>query len=84
MPFTFKYYEEALVPLKVRLAMAHVDNDSFWFDMKILVQTVWMLTLGRWRPIEEHPEVESLKREIQEAHAKAQRRKDLFEITERL
>ena len=58
------FYEQVLVPLKVRLAMEHVDKDSFWFDMKILVQTVWMLTLGRWWAIEEHPEVAKLKSEI--------------------
>lgn len=59
-----KYYEEVLVPLKVKLAMEHVDKDTFWFDMKILVQTVWMLTLGRLWPIEEHPEVAELKRKL--------------------
>jgi lipopolysaccharide/colanic/teichoic acid biosynthesis glycosyltransferase len=32
-----KFYEDVLVPLKVNLAMEHVDKDSFWFDMKILV-----------------------------------------------
>ncbi|MBC8394162.1 MAG: sugar transferase [Deltaproteobacteria bacterium] len=67
-----KFYEDILVPLKVKLAMEHVDRNSFWFDMKILLQTVWMLTLGRFWPIEVHPEVESLKRQIQEqAHAGA-------------
>ena len=58
------FYEEIMVPLKVKLAMEHVDEDSFWFDIKILFQTLWMLTLGRWWPIEEHPEVAELKRII--------------------
>ena len=58
------FYEEIMVPLKVKLAMEHVDEDSFWFDIKILFQTLWMLTLGRWWPIEEHPEVVELKRKI--------------------
>ena len=61
---TDQFYEEVLVPLKVSLAMEHVDRNSFWFDMKILVQTVWMLTLGRWWPIEEHPEVAALKNKL--------------------
>jgi len=56
-----RFYEDVLVPLKIRLAMAHVHNNSFLFDLKILCQTIWMLTLGRWRPIEEHPEVGKLK-----------------------
>jgi len=58
------FYEEIVVPLKVKLAMEHVDEDSFWFDIKILFQTLWMLTLGRRWPIEEHPEVVELKRKI--------------------
>jgi len=55
------FYEEILVPLKVKLAMEHVDRDSFAFDLKILCQTVWMLTLGRWWPIEEHAAVTKLR-----------------------
>ncbi|RJQ58813.1 MAG: hypothetical protein C4530_10160 [Desulfobacteraceae bacterium] len=50
--------------------MEHVERDSFWFDLKILVQTVWMLTLGRFRPIAVHPEVVNLKEGL------TQRRKD--------
>ena len=59
-----KFYEDVLVPLKVKLAMEHVDKNSFWFDMKNLVQTVWMLTFGKWWPIEEHPEVAELKKKL--------------------
>ena len=58
------FYEEIMVPLKVKLAMEHVDKDSFWFDIKILFQTLWMLTLGRWWPIEEHPEVVELNKKL--------------------
>ena len=65
-----KFYEDVLVPLKVKLAMEHVDKNSFWFDMKILVQTLWMLTLGRLWPIKEHPEVAKLKSEIEDASRK--------------
>jgi len=65
-----KFYEDVLVPLKVKLAMEHVDKNSFWFDMKILFQTVWMLTLGRLWPIKEHPEVAKLKSEIEDASRK--------------
>jgi hypothetical protein len=53
-----------LVPLKVRLAMEHVERDSFWFDMKILLQTVWMLTLGRVWPIAVHPDVSDLRNSV--------------------
>ena len=59
------FYEDILVPLKVRLAMEHVERDSFAFDLKILCQTVWMLTLGRWWPIEEHSAVAKLREKIE-------------------
>ena len=64
------FYEEVLVPLKVKLAMEHVDKNSFTFDLKILFQTIWMLTLGRWWPIEEHPAVVRLKEEGEKLRGK--------------
>jgi len=39
-----RFYEKILVPFKVELAMEHVRRHSFWFDFKVLVQTVWVLT----------------------------------------
>jgi lipopolysaccharide/colanic/teichoic acid biosynthesis glycosyltransferase len=59
------FYEEVLVPLKIRLAMEHVDKNSFAFDFKILCQTLWTLTLGRWWPIKEHSAVYGLKQRVQ-------------------
>jgi len=59
------FYEDILVPLKVKLAMEHVDRNSFTFDLKILCQTVWMLSVGRWWPIEEHEAVAKLKKKIE-------------------
>ena len=56
------FYEDILVPLKVKLSMEHVERDSFAFDLKILCQTLWMLTVGRWWPIEEHEAVAELKK----------------------
>jgi len=55
------FYEEVLVPMKVKLAMEHVDQDSFRFDLKILLQTLWMITLGRWWPIPEHKSITDFK-----------------------
>ncbi len=43
-------YEQVLVPYKVALAMQHAERDSFFFDMGILLRTVWVLTLGRLHP----------------------------------
>jgi len=60
------FYEKVLVPLKVNLAMEHVERNSFVFDLKILCQTIWMLTLGRWWPIEEHGEMALLRSRIEE------------------
>lgn len=60
------FYEKTLVPLKVKLAMEHVYRKSFWFDLKILVQTVWMITpFGRMFPIAEHPLVKELKQSLE-------------------
>lgn len=59
-----RFYEEVLVPLKVELAMEHLDRRSLAFDLRILLQTLWMLTLGRWRPIPEHPALAMLKERI--------------------
>jgi len=61
-----RFYEEVLVPLKVKLAMEHVDRRSFTFDLKIFCQTIWMMTLGKWLPIDEHPEVLKLREQIQD------------------
>ncbi len=51
-----RFYEEAVVPLKVELAMEHVRRNSFLFDLKILGLTVWALTPfeNAW-PVKEHP-----------------------------
>ena len=50
-----KFYEEVVVPLKVELTMEHARKNSFWFDMKILLQTVWvLLPFGKVWPLREH------------------------------
>jgi lipopolysaccharide/colanic/teichoic acid biosynthesis glycosyltransferase len=56
-----RFYEEVLVPLKVGLAMEHLHRRSVAFDLKILCQTVWMMTFGHWWPIREHPAVFELR-----------------------
>jgi len=33
-------YVEVMVPAQVQLAMEHVNRDSFWYDIKILILTV--------------------------------------------
>jgi lipopolysaccharide/colanic/teichoic acid biosynthesis glycosyltransferase len=64
VPDPDRFYEEVLVPLKVKMALEHVDRNSIAFDLKILCQTIWMVTLGRWWPIKQHPEVAALEREL--------------------
>lgn len=59
-----KAYEEIFVPAKVGLAMEHVRRKSFLFDFGILLQTVWVLTVGRVLPIEEHQIVTEIKQSI--------------------
>lgn len=55
-------YTSIVVPFKVTLAMEHVRRDSFWFDLLILLQTIWAITLGRILPLPEHPGVRELKK----------------------
>ena len=40
-------YEEIFIPAKVKLAMEHVTRNSFFFDVGILLRTIWALTCGR-------------------------------------
>jgi lipopolysaccharide/colanic/teichoic acid biosynthesis glycosyltransferase len=61
-----RFYQEVLVPLKVELAMAHVDQQSLAFDLKVLCMTVWMMTIGKWLPIKEHAAVSALRDQIKE------------------
>lgn len=58
-------YDEIFVPAKVKLAMEHVDRESFFFDFGILLKTVWVLTGGKIWPIKEHPIVSEIKQEIE-------------------
>jgi lipopolysaccharide/colanic/teichoic acid biosynthesis glycosyltransferase len=57
-----RFYEEVVVPLKVELAMEHVNKNSFWFDLSILCQTVWtLLPFGKVWPVRELPAVKQFK-----------------------
>jgi lipopolysaccharide/colanic/teichoic acid biosynthesis glycosyltransferase len=60
-------YAAIVVPAKVELAMAHVDNASFWFDLDILIQTVWVLTFGRLFQQKDHPIVTQLRERMTES-----------------
>jgi len=61
-----KAYEEIFVPAKVGLAMEHVHRKSFLFDFGILLQTVWVITVGRVvLPTKEHPVVKEIKQAIE-------------------
>ncbi len=54
VPDPDRFYDEVVVPLKVELAMEHVRRNSFWFDLSILLQTVWVLIpLGKLWPVKE-------------------------------
>jgi len=63
-----KFYEAVLVPLKVKLAMTHVDNNSVAYDLNILCKTIWMLTFGRLWPIAEHSAVSQMRKGIIDSH----------------
>ncbi|MGE0267500.1 MAG: sugar transferase [Candidatus Omnitrophota bacterium] len=59
-----RFYDERVVPLKVALAMEHVERNSFLFDLLILMQTVWvLLPLGKIWPVKELPAVKQFREE---------------------
>jgi lipopolysaccharide/colanic/teichoic acid biosynthesis glycosyltransferase len=70
VPDPDQFYENVLVPLKVQLAMEHVNRNSFSFDLRILCQTMWTVTLGRWWPIEEHQTISELNEKLSSFHGK--------------
>ena len=41
-------YIEVVLPIKLSLALQYVEHHSLGLDLKILVQTVWGITLGRY------------------------------------
>ena len=54
VPNPDRFYDEVVVPLKVELAMEHVRRRSFWFDLSILLQTVWaLMPFSKMWPIKE-------------------------------
>jgi len=57
-------YIAALVSFKIALAMVHVDQQSLWFDLKILIMTIYGVSLGRWWPIGEPDQVSEFKRNL--------------------
>lgn len=65
-PDADRVYAEMIVPLKVKLGMIHVDQPSFASDLKIFFQTLWMLSFGKWWPIEEPTEVTALKNRLRQ------------------
>ena len=40
-------YLRYVVPVKIDLSLEHVRRNSFWFDLKILLLTVWTLSFGQ-------------------------------------
>lgn len=40
-------YIEAVLPIKIELALEYVRRQSFWFDLKLIFLTLWGITGGR-------------------------------------
>ena len=57
-------YSDIIAPFKGALAMAHVDQQSLWFDLMILIMTIYGVSLGRWWPIGELDEVREFKKNL--------------------
>jgi lipopolysaccharide/colanic/teichoic acid biosynthesis glycosyltransferase len=56
-----EFYIKVVAPPKIKLAMAHVNNNSIWFDIQLLLLTVWSLTVGRVFQRAEHPIIEEIR-----------------------
>ena len=41
-------YIDIVLPIKINLALEYVDSHSIWLDLKILILTVWGITLGKF------------------------------------
>ena len=57
-------YVASLVPFKVSLAMTHVDQRSIWFNVRVLILTLYGVLLGWWRPLGEPHDVTKFKKYI--------------------
>lgn len=55
------FYIKHIAPAKIEIAMAHVHHNSLWFDLQVLLLTLWHLTLGRFFPHTEHPVLSHLR-----------------------
>jgi lipopolysaccharide/colanic/teichoic acid biosynthesis glycosyltransferase len=55
------FYIKYIAPAKIEIAMAHVRHNSLWFDLQVLLLTLWHLTLGRFFPHTEHPVISHLR-----------------------
>ncbi len=63
-------YEEIFVPAKVKLALEHVNRNSFIFDFVILLKTVWYLTVGKVYPTKENKIIIEIKKNIEMSNKK--------------
>jgi len=41
-------YAEIVIPIKMNLALEYVKRSSFFFDIRIILLTLWGITLGRF------------------------------------
>jgi lipopolysaccharide/colanic/teichoic acid biosynthesis glycosyltransferase len=57
-------YQRIVVPAKVELAMLHVRRDSAFLDICVLMQTIWILSLGRLQPPRDDEFVSKLRCDI--------------------
>ena len=42
-----KYYIEVIMQEKLKLYLEYVDNASFWYDVKLIFQTFWVIIKER-------------------------------------
>jgi lipopolysaccharide/colanic/teichoic acid biosynthesis glycosyltransferase len=58
-------YRAVMVPYKVELAMQHVLRRSTWYDFGVLLKTVWVLSVGRFRSERESAVIAEARRRLE-------------------
>jgi len=46
-PDPIEFYMREIMPVKLNLNLKYIETRSFWVDLKIIVQTLWLIISGR-------------------------------------
>ena len=46
-PDPIDFYIREIMPVKLNLNLKYINSRSFWIDLKIIVQTIWLIMPGK-------------------------------------